>query len=375
MGDLILSSLEIRSFRGFQHLQIERLSRVNLIVGKNNIGKSALLEALRIYAQKGYPTLIWGLLDARDESDSRDSRYTRPSDEIADVERLLASLKYLFYGRKDITPDHEPIRIGPVGSLDNTLSIRIGWYVRVPDEEGRLKLRQLKPEEYATADSPTPRFTIEMGVQTQTYPLRSRVRVPFETSDLEARETTCIFINADGMNKGQVAKFWDSVTLDPVEEYVLSALRIIAPGVTGLSIIGEEETTRGRTPVVKIANLQDRLPLRSLGSGMQRILGVALALVNARDGILLIDEIENGLHYSVHYPLWRFIFQLANLLNVQVFATTHSWDCIEGFQKAAQDDPQEGLFMRLQSINSDVSAVLYDKEELDVIIREGIEGR
>ncbi|GAC1393566.1 MAG: hypothetical protein NVS4B11_00190 [Ktedonobacteraceae bacterium] len=46
MGDLILPSLEIRNFRGFHHLQIERLGRVNLIVGKNNIGKTSLLEAL-----------------------------------------------------------------------------------------------------------------------------------------------------------------------------------------------------------------------------------------------------------------------------------------------------------------------------------------
>lgn len=53
MGDLILPSLEIRNFRGFRHLQIERLGRVNLIVGKNNIGKTSLLEALQLYAAKG----------------------------------------------------------------------------------------------------------------------------------------------------------------------------------------------------------------------------------------------------------------------------------------------------------------------------------
>ena len=69
--------------------------------------------------------------------------------------------------------------------------------------------------------------------------------------------------------------------------------------------------------------------------------------MNAKDGILLIDEFENGLYYSVKRDLWRFIFRLAHSLNAQVFATTHSWDCIEAFQRAAREDRQEeGLLIR-----------------------------
>jgi AAA15 family ATPase/GTPase len=64
MGNLILSSLEIRKFRGFQHLQIERLGRVNLIVGKNNVGKSNLLEALQMYARRAStPTIISEIME------------------------------------------------------------------------------------------------------------------------------------------------------------------------------------------------------------------------------------------------------------------------------------------------------------------------
>src|SRR5438045_2113512 len=85
-------------------------------------------------------------------------------------------------------------------------------------------------------------------------------------------------------------------------------------------------------------------PLYSLGNGMLRTLGISLALVSVKDGILLIDEFENGLYYSVQPDLWQLIFQVARCLNVQVFATTHSWDCIEAFQKAASIDKQaEGI--------------------------------
>src|SRR2546422_6623584 len=98
MSTLILNSLEIRGFRGFRHLKIERLGRVNLIVGKNNVGKSSLLEALQIYARRGSPRLIREVLVARDEGK------LPPLGPFITLnfETLLPALKYLFYGRKDV---------------------------------------------------------------------------------------------------------------------------------------------------------------------------------------------------------------------------------------------------------------------------------
>src|SRR5438270_5113095 len=116
MGNLILNSLEIRNFRGFRHLQIERLGRVNLVVGKNNVGKSSLLEALLLYARKASPMLIWELLGIRDE------RRLSASQRYVEIEDMLSALKYLFYGRKNVKASVEHIQIGPVHSQDDTLS-------------------------------------------------------------------------------------------------------------------------------------------------------------------------------------------------------------------------------------------------------------
>jgi AAA15 family ATPase/GTPase len=89
MGKLFLESLEIQNFRGFRHLQIEKLGRVNLIVGKNNIGKSSLLEALELYARSGAPELI--------------GRFSRSRNELRgglstenEAEEFLDALRYLF---------------------------------------------------------------------------------------------------------------------------------------------------------------------------------------------------------------------------------------------------------------------------------------
>ena len=109
---------------------------------------------------------------------------------------------------------------------------------------------------------------------------------------------------------------------------------------------------------------------------MWRVLGIVLALVNAKDGILLIDEFENGLYYSVQPDLWRFIFRLAQSLDVQVFATTHSWDCIEAFQRGAiEDHLEEGLLIRLESKNGEKSVTLYGEREFTIATREHIEVR
>ena len=387
MGNLLLNSLEIRNFRGFHHLQIERLGRVNLIVGKNNIGKSSLLEALRLYTQRFSPTLVWEILRARDESRYSsgvldESKYlltSRSLDRPENFESQLLALKYLFYGRKAIRTYVEPIQIGPLNSQDETLSISIGWYAEEADEQGRLKRRLLEPEEYSVVDNPLPRFTIQMGKQSKIdYPLNPYSPTFSRLIRPELEEINSFFVGANGLSGNQAGDLWDQTTLRSKDVDVLTSLRIIAPGIEGYSFVGDPEsrTGLGRVPIVRIKDIDEPLPLRSLGNGMYRMLCISLSFVNATDGMLLIDEIENGIHYSVQPELWQLIFQLARRLNVQVFATTHSWDCIKGFQRAAEKEKQEeGMLIRLGRRKGEAAVTLFDEEELGIATRQQIEVR
>ena len=127
---------------------------------------------------------------------------------------------------------------------------------------------------------------------------------------------------------------------------------------------------------MKIAGEDEPLPLRSLGEGLHRVFGIALALVNAQGGYLLVDEIESGLHYTALLGLWRLVLETARQLNVQVFATTHSWDCIEAFQQAAREDQrEEGVLIRLGRKDGDIVATVFDEDELAIATRERIEVR
>ncbi len=376
MENLVLDSLEIQRFRVFRHLKIPRLGRVNLITGKNNVGKSCLLEALWLYARRGSPSLIWHLLEARDEG-SYPTALTGVG--VWLLEERASAIKHLFYGRKDIreyfTDELASIEIGPLNSQADSLSIGVGWGVPPVGKDGQERFRFLEPEEYKTTLKPLVMlFAVQFGEHKWIIPgLGWR-----DARSSELKEISCVFVPANGLEALQIGQFWDTVTLTDLEEDVLTSLRIIAPEVERVGLVGEPEpkTRRERIPVVRIAEFDDPIPLRSIGEGMTRLFGIALALVNAKDGMLLIDEVDSGLHYSVQPDLWRLIFQVARRLNVQVFATTHSWDCIEGFQKAAvEDEQEEGLLIRLDEIEGEIVPTLFDERRLGVATRRQIEVR
>ncbi|HKV59352.1 MAG TPA: AAA family ATPase [Ktedonobacteraceae bacterium] len=390
MGDLILNSLEIRNFRGFQHLTIERLGRVNLIVGKNNIGKSSLLEALQLYARRGSLASIAEIVE-RDVSPLPVVPYPPGSLYSGGIpDNLLPSVRYLFYGRRDIKESLERIQIGPMNNQAEILTIEMGWYTVQIEQGGNQKWKQIQSEEFDTVDNLYPRLILQFGGQTKIeYPSELQYTVLSSSPRLRGyQEINCVSIPANGLDRGLIKLLWDQITITDLQEEVLSSLRIIAPGVQKLGFIADPakmpstrflSTVQGEVehiPIVTIKGIPERLPIRTLGDGMQRMLGIVLALVNASDGMLLIDEIENGIHYSVQPELWQVILQLAHSLNVQVFATTHSWDSIEGFQKATQEQKQEeGFLIRLGYKKSGVNAILFDEEELGIATRQQIEVR
>jgi hypothetical protein len=192
------------------------------------------------------------------------------------------------------------------------------------------------------------------------------------------QETPSIFVPASKLEARTVGEPWDNVTLRDEEDDVIRGLNLIAPEVARVTLIGETERTREsrRVPVARTRSLSEPVPLGTLGEGIVRLFNITLALANAKDGLLLIDEVDSGLHYSVHRDLWRLIFEVATRLNTQVFATTHSWDCIEGFQNAAQEENYtSGMLIRLERRQGHIVPVLFDYDRLTRATRQDIEVR
>ena len=170
------------------------------------------------------------------------------------------------------------------------------------------------------------------------------------------------------------------MALTEEESQVVKTLNLIySERVERVAMIGEDSGSRrgaGRRPVVRLRDEPRPVPLRSLGDGAVRLFGVALALANSKDGFLLIDEAENGIHHSIQRDFWTMILKAAHQNNVQVLATTHSWDCVAGFAKAATEiEEVDGALVRLDRYDDRIRAVEYTEDDLRIAAKHGIEVR
>ncbi len=172
----------------------------------------------------------------------------------------------------------------------------------------------------------------------------------------------------------ELGAMWDRSFVLGLDSRVIEIMKVIQPDIESLGMVNAESTNQ-RFAMVRANGCPKPLPLRSFGDGLNRLFGIALSLVSAKDGLLLIDEFENGLHHTVQTDIWRAIFRMARDLSVQVFATSHSWDAIEAFQTAASESPEDGVLVRLTRRDGKLFTTVFDEDDLETVTRENIEVR
>lgn len=380
----MLQSLEIKNYRNLKDLKINSLSRINLITGKNNTGKSTLLEAISLYASKCDLPWIVQLLDERGEN------YKPSENDLNSAEASIKAFSCLFSNRNIKYSVNDSISIGAIEetlfgeqtSATKSISIRFVKYVNEiesihdgPDHFlNRRKRTIIQEEDFSNniAD-----FHIGLGIRDSSssyiLPLENEriVRINYRSTS-PADNFQLIRHNIDREING---KLWDAIALTEKEVNVIEGLRIIEANIERLAYVGDN--ARNRTIVVKLKDDNNVVPLKSMGDGINRILTIILALVNADNGYLLIDEFENGLHYSVQEKLWEIIFKLSQSLNIQVFATTHSEDCIRAFESVLNQNQEHanGKLIRLDNINGIIKQTEFNASELKTASENNIETR
>ncbi len=367
-GRLHLPSLSIRGFRGIGELDVPRLGRVTLLAGKNGAGKTSVLEAVRVYAARGREHVLFELLRSYEESAPviyEDGGRTLAPDPAA-----------LFHGR-DIAPNSR-IEIGPRnGSGAGSLKIEA-----VPPNE---ELKDLLEKLYDYDDAPDlfP-WAVEISFanykRTIPWSLARHIHYRRFADDREEPppELNCQALGPGLLSNNEMAKLWDEVALTDEEDRAVQALNLVLDGKADrVAMIGDDgRRTYGRRAVVKLQDRDSPVPLRSLGDGATRLFGVALALAGSRNGFLVIDEAENGIHHSVHGAFWRMVLRTAEENDVQVFAATHSFDCVRGFARAAVESPEcEGVLARLERWDERTRAIVYSESALETAAEQDIEVR
>jgi AAA15 family ATPase/GTPase len=185
-----------------------------------------------------------------------------------------------------------------------------------------------------------------------------------------------------------LASLWDKTILTDYYSNIKQFLKLISDDLEDIAFIKVDDNDSRlyrnmrdieRTGIMRLKHLSQPIPLNSAGDGVMRILQLVLGIYPATGGILLIDEFENGLHYSIQKQLWQSIFELANRLNIQVFATTHSWDCIEAFTNAANQNKDEAVLCKMANgIGSNINkiiATVYEKDDLLNLTQADVELR
>lgn len=357
----MFKSFLIKNFRCFRNFTIEPLERVNLIAGMNNVGKTALLEAILIHAGSINP------------------EYLTLADNYRGIplgveQNFSERWGWLFFNRhfddlieltsQNFDNEHSYLKIRLAESKISTIETS-GKGVAYPSESPSesIGFRELILE-FRNAQGKTS---------------KSRAFIASNGKITIEREELMLFLkgyiissHSNRLNKYDLDNFSMLARINRIEKEIFPTMKILEPRLTRLAIL----LSGGESIIHADVGIGELVPLPLLGDGMGRLLSILLAIPNVPGGIILIDEIENGLHHSVMVKIWKAIAQAARQSDVQVFATTHSWECIRAAHEAfTASETYDFRLHRLDRIDDKILPVTYDQETLATALKSELEVR
>ncbi len=373
----MLTNLRFTDFRGFRDLSVGKLARVNLFVGTNNAGKTSLLEGAELLLSGGNLRSV--LRDAQ-----RRGEFILPTNEEA---RIEIDLCHLFHGHQATEDTRLSIR-GEENGQQRHVEVAIAKVAPGSEQEG---LPGLLPswEELSDTDSGA---GPPLALKIQSDRLVQSLQIPMSPSGgistMSMRryatpevETSVIhFIGTETLDPSKLSRLWDAIVLTPAEPLVVEALQIVEPAISRIASISTSNSVNARryssSFFIKMVDSDQRIPLGSMGDGVKRLLALSMHLVRSAGGYLLVDEIDTGLHHSVMIDMWRLVVETARRLDIQVFATTHSLDCVNALGSLFSEAPSLADEVILHRIKRNGTATVpYSPEEVLVAAEHQMEIR
>ena len=355
----------VKNFRGFDDLTVEGLGRINLIAGKNNVGKTALLEALWVHSGAVNADLAVRV------------------DTFRGLEQVAPDsfLGNLFHGfDRELT-----VELNAEGSWADTPRRLRMWFedsstVQLPLSGGdndRTISQQSSSMVLESSDVLVMDYSYESEGQitTKARLVASQVgpgirnvalEMMFEQGEPLQGRPIAIFLSASRSGvSGEDVNRYSQLEIKGQQDGVLQILQEVEPRLKRLAVVSAAQASA----IYADVGLERLIPVQLMGDGMSRILSLALAIASAPGGTVLVDEIENGLHHSVMERLWKAIASFARSYNVQLFATTHSYECIGAAYRAFESDEDDDLRLyRIELSKGKMRAVTYDRARLKTVL-------
>jgi hypothetical protein len=349
------TSFTIQNFRCFERLELSDLARVNLIAGKNNAGKTSLLEAIYINVGNIPQEILFRM--SSDPAD-REPPYEGNSS------RSLPAWRSLFRDFNTAQP------IALTGHFDSEVFEAVMQVVPFDEMEFRETYisQGLRP-----IDLP---YHLRSVAEVLKVSHQNKVYYAFQRGSQVHHDRIpkpllpISFSPAQGdvspqRNVAPLSRF----ILSGRRDLILGILCVLEPRLQNIEILFD-------IPYGHVG-LAEPIPITLMGEGINRLLSIILTIGSTSGGVVLIDEIENGLHYSVLVDVWRAIGRAAREFDVQVFATTHSLETIHAAHQAfSESEPYDFRYHRLDRRRSgEIAAVTYEAEDMESSIESNFEVR
>ena len=344
-------TISISHFRGIEHVELQGLKQINLIVGKNNSGKTSLLEAFFLLAGMSDPRLAIAVNQFRDLSLNADSDF-----------------KYIF-NKLDFSV---PIQFA--GSIDGTT--RYATFAPLYEATRKIKIREDKTDERIAPslsrkdqDIDGLQITFRTSINPEEISTLSIKNETVSVSDSYKEQLACKYLHIK-TRLDQMPKDISNIIIKKRMDTIVKVLREIEPNLIDIRMGNNEN-------IYFDIGAEELVPINIMGDGIRRTLSVLSSIYEMEHGILLIDEIENGLHYSCLKIFWKAILTAAKLFDVQIIATTHSYECIEALVSVETTIHNENCISlyRTEKKDNTVKTVHIDAETLLTSLIENYEVR
>lgn len=357
----MLKTLGLRGFRGFKSYALKNLTRVNLIVGKNNCGKTTVLEAVELLVANGSLSAFAEVVRRRRETGA--SRYG------VDISHLFSGHVCQPETRFVLTSEQHDIS-ATILSLDE-----------VGEDADRWDLRRIRTWQRAleVEEETDPEFGLRIATGTEgstVFPVDKGGMLLWPRYRRNgSSEPPVRFLGLGSLVDSSMSDTWDEVIAEGREDEIARDMQILVPEIASIHFLTGERT-RGDTILVGRREGGRRMPIGSYGDGLRRLLALRLALHGANHGFLLFDEIDAGLHWTVMEDVWRLLVQVAKESDVQVFATTHSYDAIRGLGSLVKSRPDLAGEVSIQKVHPSLErAVCFSGEQITIAVEQEIELR
>ncbi len=311
-------------------MSLKDLRRINVIVGDNGSGKTALLEALYLsaYAQPQGATLV------------RVAR-NRP---VPQQEKVVWSRAFFHTFWEDLFYDFSHSRTVNArftDSLHGELEVDISF--EGPVSEPAFSETGSIPWLVFRRNGPKGTESGKLRIDEHGIPVYEGQIVPMPA--VYGLSSTFQFYHLD------IANFYSELCRQKAEDIVIKAFREEFPQVSDIVVLPDGTANGLFVSLDSIKNV--RIPLAVVSSGAARYLNILVAIALHKNGVILIDEIENGLYWKKMPMIWTILRNLCNELNVQLFVTTHSNECLQSLMPAMKDHEDDFSLIRTEIVKGE----------------------